>query len=165
MGIKGFSHYIHQRSKKFLSNHLLHNTYSVIDGNSLMFHIFNSKKCSYQFGGDYAEFAFYLSEFFDQLLACNVHPLIIIDGGMEDKKINTQISRAKKRFASMASSNPTRALVIPLMTKEVFKQVAQSKNIPCVQSTFEADNCIASIARILKCPVLSSDSDFFFIWH
>ncbi|XP_058789479.1 protein asteroid-like isoform X2 [Phymastichus coffea] len=39
--------------------------------------------------------------------------------------------------------------------------IVQRKNITIVQSLFEADNHIGSIARILHYPVLSNDSDFF----
>lgn len=45
--------------------------------------------------------------------------------------------------------------------KEVFKEVMTKKKIKYVQTLFEADNEIASVARILNCPVLSFDSDFF----
>ena len=37
----------------------------------------------------------------------------------------------------------------------------KEKNIRCTQCLFEADNAIASVAKILNCPVLSYDSDFY----
>lgn len=45
--------------------------------------------------------------------------------------------------------------------KEVFKEVMSKKGVKYVQTLFEADDEIASVARILNCPVLSFDSDFY----
>lgn len=45
--------------------------------------------------------------------------------------------------------------------KDVFKEVMSKKGIKYVQTLFEADDEIASVARILNCPVLSFDSDFY----
>ncbi|XP_043265928.1 protein asteroid-like, partial [Colletes gigas] len=99
----------------------------------------NSYKCNCVFGGDYDKYAQRVSDFFDDLLKCNVVPLVLIDGGCEDKKLQTVISR----------------------TKEVFKDVTRKKNVRHVQCLFEADNAIATVARVLNCPVSSYDSDFY----
>ncbi|XP_044012866.1 protein asteroid-like isoform X2 [Aphidius gifuensis] len=44
---------------------------------------------------------------------------------------------------------------------DVFKNVMKKLNIKFVMCPLEADDCIASIAKILNCPVLSYDSDFY----
>ncbi|XP_043257457.1 protein asteroid-like [Colletes gigas] len=82
-----------------------------------------------------------VSDFFDDLIKCNALPLVLIDCGCEDKKLQTVISRTRE--------------------KEVFKDVTRKKNIRHVQCLFEADNAIATVARILNCPVSSYDSDFY----
>lgn len=45
--------------------------------------------------------------------------------------------------------------------KQTFWGAIESLGIMHVQCDFEADNEIAAIARQLKCPVLSYDSDFY----
>lgn len=162
MGIQGLSSYITQRKNKFMKNHELHDTYLVIDGNCIMFQTYVTNKCNYCFGGDYDKFAFLIAEFFDSLLKCNITPLIILDGAMEDKKLSTLYSRAKLRISRASMSEPSNPLPLQaLLVKDVFKYILRSKNIKIVQACFEADDNIASIARILNCPVLSFDSDFF----
>lgn len=145
-----------------MRNHELHDTYLAIDGNCIMFQTYVTNKCNYCFGGDYHEFAYLIAEFFDSLLKCNITPLIILDGGMEDKKLSTLYSRARLRISRASMSGPSNELPLQaLLVKDVFKYILKNKNIKIVQASFEADDNIASIARILNCPVLSFDSDFF----
>ncbi|XP_043250984.1 protein asteroid-like [Colletes gigas] len=103
--------------------------------------IYNSYKCNCVFVSDYDNYAQRVSDFFDDLIKCNAVPLVLIDCGCEDKKLQTVISRTRE--------------------KEVFKDVTRKKNIRHVQCLFEADNAIATVARILNCPVSSYDSDFY----
>lgn len=51
--------------------------------------------------------------------------------------------------------------VLPLLLKTVFLTVLKEFNVIVVQTHYEADADIASLARGLKCPVVSNDSDFF----
>ncbi|XP_011688848.1 PREDICTED: protein asteroid-like, partial [Wasmannia auropunctata] len=74
------------------------------------------------------------------------------------------ISRTKKQIeiaSSYTLSSQHRSKFLPLLIKEVFKDVMNEKGIRYAQCIFEADNTIAAIARILNCPVLSYDSDFY----
>ncbi|XP_043264118.1 protein asteroid-like [Colletes gigas] len=103
--------------------------------------IYNWYKCNCVFVGDYDKYAQRVSDFFDDLIKCNAVPLALIDCGCEDKKLQTVISRSRE--------------------KEVFKDVRRKKNIRHVQCLFEADNAIATVARILNCPVSSYNSDFY----
>ncbi|XP_076627089.1 single-strand DNA endonuclease protein asteroid [Colletes latitarsis] len=141
MGIPGLTTFINNRSDRYLEYFELRDTYLVIDGNSISCQIYNSYKCNCVFGGDYDKYAQRISDFFDDLLKCNVVPLVLIDGGCEDKKLQTVISRTKEKI--------------------LFKDIMRKKNIRHVQCLFEADNAIAAVARILNCPVLSYDSDFY----
>jgi len=165
MGIRGLTAYISNHSERFLEIHALHNTYLVIDGNCIACQLYMTyTKSNCIFGGDYDKYAQYVSEFFGELLKCNITPLVIIDGGCEDKKLNTVISRTKEKierasYYTVASQHRNKFL--PLLLREVFKDVMNEKGIKYVQCMFEADNTIAAIARILDCPVLSYDSDFY----
>lgn len=51
--------------------------------------------------------------------------------------------------------------VLPLLVKIVFLMVLKEFDIEVVQCQNEADGDIAALARGLKCPVVSNDSDFY----
>lgn len=165
MGIPGLTTFISNYSERFLVNYELHDTYLVIDGNSIACQLYNwYASCNCAFGGDYDKYAQCVSEFFDELLKCNVTPLVLFDGGSEDKKLKTIITRTREKIRLASSYTPSsqyRSKFFPLCIKEVFKDIMRGKGIKYVQCIFEADNTIAAIARILKCPVLSYDSDFY----
>ncbi|XP_043512401.1 protein asteroid-like [Frieseomelitta varia] len=165
MGIPGLTTFVNNHSDIYLEYYELHNTYLVIDGNNVCYSIYNSyTKSNCAFGGDYDNYAQCVTKFFDDLLKCNVTPLVILDGGTEDKKLRTIIQRTRERINAACSFCPLsqeNAKSIPLLLKEIFRDVMREKNIRHVQCLFEADNDIASVAKILNCPVLSYDSDFY----
>ncbi|XP_019697277.1 protein asteroid isoform X1 [Harpegnathos saltator] len=165
MGIPGLTTFISNYSERYLENYELHDTYLVIDGNSIACQLYNwYANCNCAFGGDYDKYAQCVSEFFDELLKCNVTPLVLFDGGSEDKKLKTIITRTREKTRLGSYYTPAsqqRNKFFPLSIKEVFKDVMKEKGIRYAQCIFEADNTIAAIARILKCPVLSYDSDFY----
>lgn len=158
MGIRGLLSYIHNYS--FLKDYDLFNTTLVIDGNSVMTTMYVKSGCNFCFGGEYMEFAYYVSEFFDEMSRCNVTPIVIFDGGNEEKKKNTAFKRLQERILKVYSSATTEQIVFSSMIRSVFINIAKKRGIKVVQSIFEADHHVASVARILKCPVLSFDSDF-----
>ncbi|XP_011701331.1 PREDICTED: protein asteroid homolog 1-like [Wasmannia auropunctata] len=165
MGIPGLTTYISNDSERYLEYYALHDSYLVIDGNSICCQLYTwYAKCNCAFGGDYDKYAQCVRDFFDKLLKCNVTPLVLIDGGCEDKKLQTIISRTKQKIeiaSSYTLSSQHRSKFLPLLIREVFKDVMIEKGIRYAQCIFEADNTIAAIARILNCPVLSYDSDFY----
>ena len=162
MGIRGLSSYVKHRIEEYSIDYELHDTYVVIDGKCVNFHTYFSNKLDPYFGGEYEQHEELISTFFEELLACNVKPLILLDGGIEDKKMDCLLERTQQRLkaASQTIFNQEKFLM-PILTKEIFVNVARRKNIRVVQTTFEADDDIASIARILDCPVISNDSDFY----
>lgn len=165
MGIPGLTTYISNHSEDYLENYTLHDTYLVIDGNSIGCQLYNwYARCNCVFGGDYDKYAQCVADFFRELLMCNVTPLVLIDGGCEDKKLKTVISRTNEKIGKASHYTPhsqQRTKFFPLLMKEVFKDVMKEKGVRYTQCIFEADNTIAAIARILNCPVLSYDSDFY----
>ncbi|CAB0035814.1 unnamed protein product [Trichogramma brassicae] len=164
MGIQGLWTYMNNADIHLINYHL-HNTYLVIDGNSISSQLYSREaKGNECFGGDYDKFAYCVSKFFQELLDCKITPLILIDGGSEDKKMKTIVRRTHDRILSaykMSPSHKVQTPVFPLLMKEVFKEVAAKKGIKCVQCLFEADEDIASVAKLLNCPILSFDSDFY----
>ena len=165
MGISGLTTYINDHSDCYLKHYELHDTYLVIDGDNIICQLyisFENGNCA--FGGDYDKYAQCVADFFDELLMCNVTPLVVIDGSYEKKKLETILDRIKSkvRLASQCCpANQQRNNIFPLMLTTVFIDVMNDKNIRYTQSLFEADNAIAAVAKTLDCPVLSYDSDFY----
>ncbi|XP_068969326.1 protein asteroid-like [Bombus flavifrons] len=165
MGIPGLTAYINKHKCNFLEHYKLRDTYLVIDGNNIKYLLYEKCTCNnWTFGGDYDNYEQYISDFFDDLLKCNVTPLVFFDGAVESKKFKTIVRRMKRRLDIL----PTSAFktncpeqIFPLLNERVFINVLKEKNIRFVQCLFETDNIIASVAKILNCPVLSYDSDFY----
>ncbi|KAJ9584930.1 hypothetical protein L9F63_020736 [Diploptera punctata] len=165
MGVRGLTTYISKRSDRYLEPYELKCCTIVIDGNNIACQLYNwFSKCNCAFGGDYDKYANCVKEFFTLLLKCEVKPLVIFDGGYETKKLPTVRERLKKKLQTAKCVNPmtqSKLHVFPLFMKDVFMDVLRSLKISFAQSDFEADSEIAAIARQLKCPVLSYDSDFY----
>ncbi|XP_076673898.1 protein asteroid-like [Andrena cerasifolii] len=165
MGIAGLTTYINDHSDCYLKHYELRDTYLVIDGDNIICQLYIScENGNCAFGGDYDRYAQCVADFFDELLMCNVTPLVVIDGTYEKKKLETILDRikAKVRLASQCCpANQQRTKIFPLMLTTVFIDVMNDKNIRYTQSLFEADNAVAAVAKALDCPVLSYDSDFY----
>lgn len=165
MGIPGLTTYIENRAHYYFEPFELHDTILIIDGWSLSSQLYCTvATCHHAFGGDYDQFAHCVFQFFKDLLQCKVEPLVILDGGWERKKKHTLIERFKQRikiaenYYTVKSNNPT---FFPLLLCDVFVDVMKKMGIRYAMSTFEADDSVSSIAKILNVPVLSYDSDFF----
>ncbi|XP_076473393.1 protein asteroid-like [Bombus vancouverensis nearcticus] len=165
MGIPGLTAYINKHRFNFLEHYELRDTYLVIDGNNINYLLY--RKCTHNnwtFGGDYDNYKQYVSDFFDDLLKCNVTPLVFLDGAVESKKFKTIIRRVKSKLNILPTSafkTNYPEIIFPLLKQKVFIDVMKEKNVQIVQCLFEADDIIASVAKILNCPVLSHDSDFY----
>lgn len=165
MGIRGLTTYIQNRSDYYFEAYELANTKLVIDGASLNAQLYCNKTYSDSiFSGDYDQIAHCITRFFEDLLRCNVEPIVIIDGGWESKKYHTLINRFKDRLNSASIinfDNNNRTFLFPMLMPDVFVDVMNKMEIKYYMCTFEADESTAAIARVLNCPVLSYDSDFY----
>lgn len=169
MGVKGLKSFIENNKEIILKDYHLHDTYLVIDGNNLQFALYfrsSQKSNDYIYGGDYVHYAALCRQFFTSLLKCNVKPIVIFDGGLDESmnKFKTVMGRFHQRFHCVRRISYLRFnrenKICPLLTRKVFEAVLNELKIRHVQSLFEADMHIAMIANQLKCPVLSNDSDF-----
>ncbi|KAL2736217.1 hypothetical protein V1477_012726 [Vespula maculifrons] len=165
MGIPGLTTYIRNHSEQFLRSFDLHDTYLVIDGSSIGCQLYTCcTKCNSAFGGDYDIYAEYVRHFFRKLKKCNITPLVLLDGGYETRKTKTIMKRLRERYQAVESftlSSQNNTHLFPILMFCIFKSILKEMNIKYIQCLFEADNAIASVAKLLNCPVLSGDSDFY----
>jgi 5'-3' exonuclease len=164
MGVRGLTSYIAKRAEKFLEPYELHDTDLVIDGDNLASQLF--KKTEHRlcaFGGNYDSYFATVVAFFAMLKKCNVKPYVLLDGGYEQKKMKTVRDRLLGRISSVKNIRilEGKRLAIPLMMREVFVDAMRQSNVSFYRCMFEADDEIAILARKLKCPVFSYDSDFY----
>ncbi|XP_017549318.1 protein asteroid homolog 1 isoform X4 [Pygocentrus nattereri] len=163
MGVHGLASYV-EGNRQFFTDLKLKNTHLVIDGCSLYFRLYFSSGLDQVRGGDYDFFAALVRRFFAALSECNVRPFVVLDGGMDqtDKKFRTLRERAESKIRDAHSlSRGSHACILPLLSREVFRQVLCDLGIPLVQCISEADFEIASLAHQWGCPVLTNDSDFY----
>lgn len=163
MGVHGLTSYV-EGNRQFFTDLKLRNTRLVIDGCSLYFRLYFTTGLDQTRGGDYDEFAKVVQRFFTALASCNVSPFVVLDGGMDetDKKFKTVRERAQSKIHEAHSlSRGSHGSILPLLTREVFRQVTCELGVPLVQCISEADFEIASLAHQWRCPVLTSDSDFY----
>ena len=164
MGVRGLFSFFENNHDTFFVRKELRDTMIVVDGNNLRYHLFNTcarKNC--YFGGDYEKYYRHVCKFFMELLACEIKPIIVMDGSYDIAKRKTLWQRTRDQIQAGIHCAPTNSLIVlPLMAKEVFLQAIRSfESIKLIQDFYEADSKIALIASTLNCPVLSNDSDFF----
>lgn len=166
MGVRGFTTYMSKHSHLFHETFKLKNSYIIIDGSGIAISLYvwhtKSHDC---YGGDYDSYANTVYKFFNLLKKCNVIPIILFDGGYENRKLRTVLSRMKSRICSIKklSSSKSRAMnIFPLFTKEIFQDIALSLGVKCIRNDHESDSEIACLGKFLECPILGYDSDFYF---
>lgn len=162
MGVRGLTTFIKNNEKRYFKNYKLHGCKVLLDGNSIASNLYIWSNLESAFGGDYDKFAKYVKEFFKLFRKCDISPLVIFDGGYEQRKLKTVYQRMRDKFLSARNVQPFSGSVnFPLFMRIVFREVLTELNIPFCQSDFEADDELAALARQLECPVISYDSDFY----
>ncbi|EFA04435.1 protein asteroid [Tribolium castaneum] len=165
MGIRGLTTFIANRSSQYLESYELHDTYLVVDGNSIACQLYKWHcKCNDCFGGDYDKYAAVIKNFFQLLSDCNITPLVVFDGAYEKRKLKTVYSRMRNKISASKDLNSVtegRISVFPLFLRELFVDIVTTLNIKCLRCDFEGDSESAELARTLGCPIVSFDSDFF----
>lgn len=164
MGIRGLFSFAESNKKcDFFENHRLKSTKLVIDGNNLRFFLHKrTKNCAY--GGEYEIYHQKVTHFFQALLKMNIEPVVVIDGSFEEGKKKTLWKRTQEQLEVALICDPkiqSRYSVMPIFAKDIFIQAIKSLKIQVLQTYGEADRFMAHLAsKVLKCPVLSNDSDF-----
>ena len=163
MGVPGLTTFIDQ-NPQLLSDHKLHDTRLLIDGNNLYHFLYYYFRVGVEYGGDYDIYAQKVRYFFRTLYTCNITPIVVFDGGYDanDKKLKTALKRARDRIhlANFLSFGQ-RGRILPILCYETFRLVLEELAIAHVSCDFEADDQIAALANMWDCPVLTNDSDFF----
>ncbi|XP_071036729.1 single-strand DNA endonuclease ASTE1-like [Parasteatoda tepidariorum] len=162
MTIRGLSKFIDEND--ICRPFKLRNTQVIIDGCSLIHHIYARNETNCIFGGDYDKFATDVQNYFSILKQCQISPIIIFDGGQTDDKIDMRLKRQQQRteeIKTLLRDGDEMIKVLPLNSHVVFKNILSEIDVLYVQCDYEGDAQLASIATHYKCPILSEVSDFY----
>ena len=142
----------------------------VIDGNNVCKRLYHLRlKHTWHYGGEYSKFRVTAMDFFQT----SVHqyyrkPIVVFDGIDSDHDLKKQTKHRRredglKAMRDVQADVADKNSVPPLHVKDVFMAVLRELDIEfhVSDSDREADGVIAALANHYKCPVLSSDSDFF----
>ncbi|XP_050421287.1 protein asteroid homolog 1-like isoform X2 [Adelges cooleyi] len=161
MGIPGLTSFINRNSTQFFENYQLKDTLIIIDGFALtnfLYKLYENQTSA--FGGDYDTVANVYRDFINLLLRCNVTPIFVFDGAYEQRKIETIMSRMSGRIQTYGQAIKT-CDCMPYFASDIIFDILNDMDVPHVSCDFEADAEIVALAKLLKCPVLSRDSDFY----
>ncbi|XP_050543959.1 protein asteroid homolog 1 [Daktulosphaira vitifoliae] len=161
MGIPGLTTFINRKSTQYFDNYKLENTSVIIDGYALTNYIYKlQENQTSAFGGDYDLIVQAYKDFIHLLFKCNVTPIFIFDGAYEQRKIETIMKRMSSRIQTYGQAIKT-SDCIPYFASDIIFDILNDMNVPHVNCDFEADAEIVALAKLLKCPVISRDSDFY----
>ncbi len=164
MGVRGLKTYIENSERNYLRSWAFRDNRLIIDGCNLFYTLYFDCNLDQRHGGDYDAFEEMIKRFFGNLRACDIHAYVVLDGGADhtDKKWDTLMERKQDKInAAFAISEGRKGKVLPILIKEVFKQLLHTLKVPLIQCLEEADWEIAALAKEWRCPVLSNDSDFY----
>ena len=167
MGIKGLSTFMKKKFTGWKPANFQEWSHLIIDGNNICYKLYK-ENCTSSFGGEYDKFSHVVKEFFEK--AGFNHPIVILDGpSYDDKKEDTAHVRREQSFDELHKSQCTSFIndklgntsIAPLFLMSIFQNILADLNIEFRTVNGDADNLIAALANHHKCPVISSDSDFF----
>ena len=184
MGIHGFTSFMNNTYlESILEDFQLKNCFLLIDTNSLMHNFNTANNLKPFYGGNYDQLAAKLNDLFDIFQKCNIKPIFLFDGGreMNDRKFSTQLNRSRSRLQEVSGTldsfvnkkkkinsesllnsaeYPILNRILPIKTFEIFIDMLKAHKFMHYQCIFEADYELACLSNLLKCPILSCDSDF-----
>ena len=115
MGITGLTSYM---EKKYSDTEIfewieLHSCSLIIDGYSLL-HRTHASHCHSTHGGNYDALRNVLATMLENLLACEIRPVVLFDGACDelDRKFVTSVKRAGDRLKEMAMLNSAATTMI-----------------------------------------------------
>ncbi|XDV40699.1 hypothetical protein PO909_009731 [Leuciscus waleckii] len=164
MGVQGLKTYIESSDKNYLRSWAFREKRLIIDGCNLYYLLYFDCNLDQMHGGDYDAFEELITQFFENLAACDISPYVVLDGGDDhtDKKFDTVMKRKQQKIKEAYNlSMGKRGRVLPTLIKNVLRQLLHKLKVPMVQCLEEADWEIAALAQEWDCPVLSNDSDFY----
>ncbi|XP_059909350.1 protein asteroid homolog 1-like isoform X2 [Gadus macrocephalus] len=172
MGVKGLSSLLEDNSQNKTKQNIkiyqdfkdFSNSKLVVDGCNLAYYLYDKANLDQNHGGEYLAFQAEVQGFFKTLDNCRIEAYVVIDGGSgtSDIKLNTRMNRQRVLLQKIPDAlKGKKEGIYPPSTMSVFEQTLNDMKVPMVKCFGEADGQLAALARALRCPVLSGDTDFY----
>lgn len=142
MGVQGLTTIVDKNAKILLKDKNISNTKLVIDGESLIYFLYENSNINLKNGGNYDVYAKIFEEFFSALRLHQIYPYVVMDGGYEpdNRKHETHVRRAKERIDKSREITSLRTTFVQLLYRLTFLAVIEKMNIPFGVCEFEADH-------------------------
>ncbi|CAL8248800.1 unnamed protein product [Lota lota] len=163
MGVKGLISLLEGNSQIY-QDISFRDSKLVVDGGNLLYHLYNKYNLDQNHGGEYLAFQALIQDFFMNLEKCGIKPYVVIDGGLgtSDIKLKTRMERQEGLLQNIPKALNGKSMgIFPPFTFSVFEQTLSQMKVPLVKVFGEADCQLAALASEWRCPVLSTDSDFY----
>lgn len=82
MGVQGLTTIVDKNEKILLKDKNISNTKLVIDGESLIYFLYENRNINLKNGGNYDAYANIIEEFFSALRLHQIYPYVVMDGGV-----------------------------------------------------------------------------------
>ncbi|XP_062501380.1 protein asteroid homolog 1-like [Corticium candelabrum] len=111
-----------------------------------------------QYDGQYLEYYQLVRDFFSILKKNEIEAIVVLDGVDEDDmKLPTLRQRLLRNIWAVQRQDD----MTPFFALDVFRHAATDSGVELKMCDYEGDGVAAQLANSLRCPVISSDSDFY----
>ena len=126
----------------------------VIDGSQFCHWFYISGKLDAINGGQYPEFYQNVTDLFNKLTLSGIVPHVVFEGIHKSQKLTDEHRLKKVEKGSRLNG-------LPQLAYATLRNVLTDMHIQSYRADGEGDEACVQIAKHLKCPVLSNDSDFY----
>ncbi len=88
MGVKGLLAYLQKNSPSSFTRHELHNSFVVLDANSVTYDLYRYSRLKTQFNGEYLAFGQYVEKLIKSMRRCEITPIFVFEGLAEVSSAN-----------------------------------------------------------------------------
>ena len=175
MGIPGLTTYVYSKFLDKKKRIALQGSPIVVDGNGLLYYLYEKSNFKWQYGGQFAAFTRTAKAFLNALLIHQVQPIhLVFDGINPSSKQETLKKNRKRKLTYIIEYDETKkteghyqpSIFHPLLFEVFFRFLevyneAHGGIIKIYCADEEADDLAVSIANTVGCPLIGDDSDYF----
>ena len=126
----------------------------VVDGNQFCRRLYGPLRHTLG-GGQYPEFSRRICKLISRFKDCDIQLHFVFDGSDKTQKLTNKYRKEK------VTEKGQRSTRLPELAYTVLHSVLKELEVPMYVANGEGDETCAQLAKYLKCPVLSADSDFY----
>ena len=175
MGIPGLTTYVYSNFLDKKKRIALQGSPIVVDGNGLLYYLYEKSNFEWQYGGQFAAFTCTAETFLNKLLIHQVQPIHLVFDGINPLRKQETLKKNRKRKLTYiikydekkkAEGHYQPSIFHPLLFEAFFRFLevyneAHGGIIEIYCADEEADDLAVSIANTVGCPLIGNDSDYF----